>query len=161
MTGIPADNTPESGDAGGQQQEPQPLLGELKSSLEWLEQAALAGGDLVRLAGLELRLAAGDSARLLVLGLAMIPLALLAWIGLSVLLAWLVFAWLGSQALAIASFIVVQLLAIGILLAYCRKFARSLSFPATSRHWNALKEHSHGTQGTAETDPDAGRSTGH
>lgn len=156
MTGIPGDNTPESGDAGGQQQTQQPLLGELKSSLEWLEHAALAGGDLVRLAGLELRLAAGDSGRLLALGLAMIPLALLAWIGLSVLLAWLVFAWLESGALAIATFIVVQLIAMAIMLVYCKKFAKSLSFPATSRHWKALKEQTHGTQGTGETDSDAG-----
>lgn len=156
MTGVPGDGTPESGDAGGQQQQPQPLLGELKSSLEWLEHAALAGGDLVRLAGLELRLAAGDSGRLLALGLAMVPLALLAWIGLSVLLAWLVFAWLGSTAAAIFTFMVVQLVTIGIMLAYCRKFAKSLSFPATSRQLKALKEQVHGTQSTAATDSDAG-----
>lgn len=156
MTDIPGESTPESGDAGGQQQEQQPLLGELKSSLEWLEHAALAGGDLVRLAGLELRLAAGDSGRLLALGLAMIPLALLAWIGLSVLLAWLVFAWLGSVALAIVTFIVVQGITIAIMLAYCKKFAKSLSFPATSRHWKTLKEQSNGTQGTAGADTDAG-----
>lgn len=156
MTGVPGDNTPESGDAGGQQQEQQPLLGELKSSLEWLEHAALAGGDLVRLAGLELKLAAGDSGRLLVLGLAMIPLVLLAWIGLSVLLAWLVFAWLGSVALAIVTFIVVQVITIGIMLACCKTFAKSLSFPATSRHWQALKEQTHGTQGTGKTDSDVG-----
>lgn len=156
MTGIPGDHTPESGDAGGQQQAQQPVLGELKTSLEWLEHAALAGGDLIRLAGLELRLAAGDSGRLLALGLAMIPLALLAWIGFSVLLAWLVFAWLGSEALAIVTFVVVQVITIGIMLGYCKKFARSLSFPATTRHWKALKEQAHGTQGTGKTDPDAG-----
>lgn len=156
MTGIPGENTPESGDAGGQQQAQQPLLDELKSSFEWLEHAALAGGDLVRLAGLELRLAAGDTGRLLALGVAMIPLALLAWIGLSVLLAWLVFAWLGSEALAIVTFIVVQVITIAVMLAYCKKFAKSLSFPATSRHWNALKEQAHGTQGTGKTDSDAG-----
>ena len=156
MTGIPGNSTPESGDAGGQQQEQQPLLGELKSSLEWLEHAALVGGDLVRLAGLELRLAAGDSGRLLALGLAMIPLALLAWIGFSVLLAWLVFAWLGSVALALVAFVIVQVITIGVMLAYCKTFSRSLSFPATSRHWNALKEQSHGTQGPDKTDSDAG-----
>lgn len=156
MTGIPGDSNPESGDVGGAQQQQQPLLGELKSSLEWLEHAALAGGDLFRLAGLELRLAAGDSGRLLALGLAMVPLALLAWIGISVLLAWLVFAWLGSEALAIVTFVVVQLVAMGIMAAYCKKFAKSLSFPATSRQLKVLKEQTHGTQDTGKTDSDAG-----
>src|SRR5690606_39051812 len=84
---------PESGDVGGQPRQPQPALDELKSSAQWLEHAALVGGDLVRLAGMELRLAAGDSGRMLLLALAMIPVAILAWTGLSVLLAWLVFIW--------------------------------------------------------------------
>ncbi|WP_185267728.1 hypothetical protein [Halopseudomonas xiamenensis] len=156
MTGIPGENTPESGDVGGQEQRRQPLTAELKSSLEWLEHAALAGGDLVRLAGLELRLAAGDSGRLVVLGLVMLPIALLAWIGLSVLLAWLVFAWLGSQALAIGTFIVVQVVALGIMAAYCKKFAKSLSFPATNRQLKALKEQVNGTQDAGKSDPAAG-----
>ena len=156
MTGVPGENTPESGDVGGQQQPQQPLLNELKSSFEWLEHAALAGGDLVRLIGLELRLAAGDSVRLVVLGVAMVPLALLAWIGLSVLAAWLVLVWLGSETLAIVTFIAVQLLAIGVMAFYCRKFAKSLSFPATNRQIKALKEQVHGSQGAGKADSDAG-----
>lgn len=156
MSGIPGESTPESGDVGGQEQRRQPLSGELKSSLEWLEHAALAGGDLFRLAGLELRLAAGDSGRLLALGLAMVPIALLAWIGLSVLLGWLIFAWLGSEALAIVTFIIVQLVAMGVMAAYCRKFARSLSFPATKRQLKALKEEFHGSQDAGKPDQDIG-----
>lgn len=156
MSGVPGDNSPESGDVGGQPQTQQNLLGELKSSLEWFQHAALAGGDLLRLAGLELRLAAGDSGRLLVLGLAMVPLALLAWIGLSVLLAWLIYAWLTSTALAIATFILVQLVAMGVMAAYCRKFAKSLKFPATSRQLQSLKEQVNGTQEAGKTDSAAG-----
>lgn len=156
MSGVPGDNSPESGDVGGQPQAQQTLLGELKSSLEWFQHAALAGGDLLRLAGLELRLAAGDSGRLLVLGLAMVPLALLAWIGLSILLAWLVYAWLTSTALAIATFILVQLVAMGVMAAYCRKFAKSLKFPATSRQLRSLKEQVNGTQEAGKTDSAAG-----
>lgn len=155
MTDTPGNNTPEGSD--GEEHQPQhPLLNELKASLEWLEHAALAGGDLVRLAGLELRLAAGDSVRLLALGLAIVPLALLAWIGLSVLAAWLVFAALGSETLAIVTFIFVQLGAMGVMAAYCKKFAKSLSFPATSRHLKALKEQVHGTQDAGKADSDAG-----
>lgn len=156
MSGTPGEYGPESGDAGGQPQQSQSLLGELKSSVEWLEHAALAGGDLLRLMGLELRLAAGDSGRLLALGLAMVPVALLAWIGLSILLGWLVFAWVGSVALGIATFVVIQLLVMGVMAAYCRKFARSLSFPATSRQLKALKEQVNGSQDAGKADPDAG-----
>src|SRR5690606_9692920 len=96
MSTVPGDGVPERGDVGGQPRQLQPALDELKSSAQWLEHAALVGGDLVRLAGMELRLAAGDSGRMLLLALAMIPVAILAWTGLSVLLASLVFIWLES-----------------------------------------------------------------
>lgn len=156
MTGIPGENRPESGDAGGQEQARQPLKDELKSSLAWLEHAALAGGDLVRLAALELRLAAADSGKLVVLGLAMVPLLLLAWIGLSVLLGWLVLAWSGSVAWGIVVFIGVQLVAMAILAINCKKYAKSLSFPATSRQLKTLKEEASGTQEADKSDPTAG-----
>ncbi len=155
MTGTPGEGTPESGDVGGQPAG-QSLSGELKSSLEWLEHAALAGGDLVRLAGLELKLAAGDSGRLLLLALAVVPVVLLAWIGISVLLGWLVLLWLGSGTLAIITFILVQLLAMGVMAVYARKFARSLSFPATSRQLQALKEQLNGAQDTGKSDSHSG-----
>ena len=151
MTGIPGENNPESGDVGGQEQFRQPLQEELKSSLEWLEHAAQAAGDLARLAMLELRLAAGDSGRLVVLGLMIFPLLLLGWIGVSALLSWSVFVWLGSVALAIGMFIGVQLVALGIIAIYWRKYARSLSFPITSRRVQALKEQVHESQKAAAT----------
>lgn len=157
---VPGQSTPESGDPGGQPQEQQPLLNELKSSVQWLEHAALAGGDLVRLAGLELRLAAGDSGRLLVLAVAMVPIAILAWIGLSALLGWLVYAWLDSVALGIVTFIAVQLVALGVMAAYCKKFAKSLSFPATNRQLKALKEQFNEPQDAGKSDPEAGRAAG-
>ena len=156
MSAVPGDGVPESGDIGGQPRQPQPALDELKSSAQWLEHAALVGGDLVRLAGMELRLAAGDSGRMLLLALAMIPVAILAWTGLSVLLAWLVFIWLESVAWGIVGFIALQLVMLGAVAAYCRKLSASLRFPATRRQLNALKEQIHGTQDTAETDSTAG-----
>ena len=105
MSAVPGDGVPESGDVGGQPRQAQPALDELKSSAQWLEHAVLVGGDLIRLAGMELRLAAGDSGRMLLLALAMIPVAILAWTGLSVLLAWLVFIWLESVGWGIVGFI--------------------------------------------------------
>ncbi|SDS75268.1 hypothetical protein SAMN05216198_2690 [Halopseudomonas litoralis] len=155
MTGIPGENNPESGDVGGHEQARQPLKDELKSSLAWLEHAALAGGDLVRLVGLELRLAIADSGKLAVLGLAMVPLLLLAWIGLSVLLGWLAFAWSGSVALSIVVFIVVQLATLGVMAALCKKYAKSLSFPATKRQLQTLKEETSGTKETEKSDSTA------
>ncbi|EZQ20339.1 hypothetical protein DHB74_04185 [Pseudomonas sp. G11-1] len=156
MTGTPGENRPESGDAGGQEQPRQPLKDELKSSLAWLEHAALAGGDLVRLAALELRLAAADSGKLVGLALAMVPLLLLAWIGLSVLLGWLVFAWSGSVAWGIVMFIIVQLAALGIMAINCKKYSKSLSFPATSRQLKTLKEEASGPQEADKSDSRTG-----
>jgi len=156
MTGTPGENRPESGDAGGQEQPRQPLKDELKSSVAWLEHAALAGGDLVRLAALELRLAAADSGKLVGLALAMVPLLLLAWIGLSVLLGWLVFAWSGSVAWGIVMFIIVQLAALGIMAINCKKYSKSLSFPATSRQLKTLKEEASGPQEADKSDSRTG-----
>src|SRR5690606_41666494 len=110
---VPGDAVPESGDVGGQPRQSQPVLDELKSSAQWLEHAALVGGALVRLAGMELRLAAGDSGRMLLLALTMIPVAILAWTGLAVLLAWLVFTGLGSVAWGVAGLSVSEVLSLG------------------------------------------------
>lgn len=155
MTGIPGEDNPGSGDVGGQEQVRQPLQEELKASLEWLAQAAQATGDLSRLALLELRLAVGDSGRLVILSLVMIPVFLLAWTGLSVLLAWSAFAWLGSVALAIGVFTGLQVVILGVLLMYWRKYARSLSLPVTSKRLQAIREQAHGAQKTTATDTSA------
>ncbi len=155
MTGIPGESNTDSGDAGGQEQVRQPLQEEFQASLEWLAHAVQASSDLSRLALLELRLAAGDSGRLVVLCLLMILLCLLAWIGLSVLLAWSAFAWADSVALAIGVFTGVQVVILGIMAMYWRKYARSLSFPVTNRRLQALKEQIHGPQKAATTDTSA------
>lgn len=152
MTGIPGENNPESGDAGGQEQVHQPLQEELKSSLAWLEHAALVAADLARLGLLELRLAAGDSGRLVVLGLAMIPILLLAWIGVSVLVGWSLFVWINSVALAIAGFIAVQLITLGIMALLIKKYVRSLSFPVTNQRLRALKEQANGSEEATKAD---------
>ena len=78
-----------------------PPPGELDAWIAMLRQAAAAGATLSSLAGLELRLALADGGRLLVLGMLILPLA--------VILA-------------------------------CRRYAASLSLPATRRHLQALME---------------------
>lgn len=125
-------------------------LDELKAWLSWLQQAAVAGGTLSRLAVLELRLALSDSKRLLILGLAMVPLIVLAWIGFAVLLAWLAYEQSQLVSLGLLTFVVVQLLALAILFKACKVYRRSLSLPATRSHLQAFVE---GTQrGTPTTD---------
>jgi len=113
---------------------------ELKAWVELLQQAVAAGATLSQLAMLELRLALADGGRLVALGLVMLPLALLAWLGLSVLIGWCVFQWAASVALGIGAFLAVQLVTLGILGAACARYRKSLSLPATRRHLRQFME---------------------
>jgi hypothetical protein len=121
----------------------------------WLSLGAGAGTVLQQfllLLRLEARLAVGDAGRLVAVLALMLPLALLAWVGLSVLLAWLVFSGSGSVALGITGFLAVQVVAMLLLALAARRFQRSLSFPATRRQWEALfeKTQDRATDGEAE-----------
>jgi hypothetical protein len=109
----------------------------------WLSLGAEAGTvfqQFLALLRLEARLAVGDAGRLLAVFALMLPLALLSWVGLSMLLAWLVFSGSGSVALGITGFLAVQVVAMLLLALAARRFQRSLSFPATRRQWEALFE---------------------
>ena len=111
---------------------------ELNAVLDWARQVSATGRAYSRLFGLELRLAVADSGRLLVVGLLMLPVAILAWIGLGVLLAWLVYQYSLSVGFALASFFLLQLTVLVALALACRRYSKSLSLPATRRHLNAL-----------------------
>ena len=113
---------------------------ELKAWVELLQQAVAAGATLSQLAMLELRLALADGGRLVALGLVMLPLALLAWLGLSVLIGWCVFQCAVSVALGIGAFLAVQLVTLGILGAACARYRKSLALPATRRHVRQFME---------------------
>lgn len=114
------------------------LTDELKASLDWLRQVSGVGSAYSRLFALELRMALGDSGRLLALGLLMVPVALLAWIGLVILLAWLVYQYSLSVTFALATFFLLQVVVLIVVALACRRYAKSLSLPATRRHLNAL-----------------------
>lgn len=111
---------------------------ELQAVLDWLRQASATGSAYSRLFALELRLALGDSGRLLVVGLLMLPVALLAWIGLGILLAWLVYQYSQSVTFALVAFFLLQVTTLVILALACKRYVKSFSFPATRRHLNAL-----------------------
>ena len=126
------------------------LADELKAALDWVRQLSAAGSTYSRLFALELRLALADSGRLLVLGLLMLPVALLAWIGLGVLLAWLVYHYSQSVGFALGAFFLLQLMTMAALGLTCRRYSKSLSLPATRRHLNALLAEVRDEPGTTE-----------
>jgi hypothetical protein len=137
MSEIPGEQRPGAVDPAGQQQDVQD---ELKDWLEWGKQAAETGKDFAALGWAELRLAMGDAKRIAILGLAMLPLALLAWIGLSVLLGWLAYVPSDSVAVGLAVFLAVQVIPILIMLMMIKGYSKSLSLPATKKHMQAFKE---------------------
>lgn len=103
-----------------------------------LQLAQATGRQLTTLLQLELKLALADGQRLLGALLAMVPLVILAWLGLSILLAWLVFMGSGSVGLGLAGFVLVQLLALMLLWRAARAYRRSLGLPATRRQLRAI-----------------------
>lgn len=146
MNEIPASSSPEQAGSGQSPGEPD----ELKAWLQWLQQAAQAGGTLSQLALLELRLAFADSKRLLLLGLAMVPVIVLVWVGFTVLLAWLAYQQSHSVTLGLCVFLAQQLLALMIMVRACKVYSRSLSLPATRSHIQAFVEGSR--RGASTTD---------
>ncbi len=120
--------------------QPKDVQDELNDWIEWGKHAAETGKDFAALGWAELRLAMSDAKRIAILGIAMIPLALLAWIGLSVLLGWLAFVPSDSVALGLTVFLAVQVIPIMVMLMMIKGYSKSLSLPATKRHIQAFKE---------------------
>ncbi|MFN3582009.1 MAG: hypothetical protein ACK4VV_16225 [Pseudomonas sp.] len=131
---------PEQETTAEQSAEHQQAQEQLQAWMALGKQASEAGGNFVRLLGLELKLALGDGRRLILVALALVPVLCLAWFGLSVLLAWLTYQQSLSVTLALVVFLLVQIVAALLLARLARKFARSFSLPATRRHVQALKE---------------------
>ncbi|MFO7550053.1 MAG: hypothetical protein R6W80_01505 [Haliea sp.] len=128
-------------DRGQPESEPAPAAAEEAQLQAWftlLQLAQATGRQLSTLLQLELKLALADGQRLLGALLAMVPLVILAWVGLSVLLAWLVFLGSGSVSLGLAGFVLLQLLALVLLWRAVRVFKRSLGLPATRRQLRAI-----------------------
>tara|TARA_R110002110_G_scaffold110071_4_gene274492 strand:- start:117889 stop:118392 length:504 start_codon:yes stop_codon:yes gene_type:complete len=127
-------------DRDQRESEPAPAAAEaqLQAWVSLLQLAQATGRQLSTLLQLELKLALADGQRLLGAILAMVPLVILAWTGLSVLLAWLVFLGSGSVSLGLAGFVLIQLLALVLLWRAVRVFKRSLGLPATRRQLRAI-----------------------
>lgn len=84
---------------------------------------------LLELLKLESKQALAAIPALLLLGLLMLPLALLAWIGASVLVAYLAYSAHPSMALAITVFLLIQLLAIYLLKRRLETYVQRLKLP--------------------------------
>ena len=111
---------------------------ELNAISGWLRQAGETGLDLSLLLGLELRLAAGDLGRMIVLTLLLLPVLLLAWTGLCICLSWLAYLLSGQP---IVAFIAFPLLQAAVALFICqryRQYSKSLSLPRVRQHLHAM-----------------------
>ncbi|MFN2288704.1 MAG: hypothetical protein ABR578_10280 [Chromatocurvus sp.] len=111
---------------------------QLKAWLALGTQALAVVEQFASLLRLELGLAVADAGRLVMVVLAIIPLVFFAWLGLGLLLAWLVYAASTSVTLALVAFLLLQAGTLVLLLSAARRFQRSLGLPATRRQWQAL-----------------------
>lgn len=126
------------------------LEAELRNWQALLQQALEAGNAFSRLVVLELQLAVGDAGRLALVVLAVVPLLIFTWLGLSVLLAWWAYAALESVALGLVAFTALQASALLLLWLAARRYARSLALPATRRQLRAIMETGNGNKPQAE-----------
>jgi uncharacterized membrane protein YqjE len=145
MSEIPGETNLQSGDPG---KGPEPGQDEIQAWLDWFKHAVSAGGDLAKLARMELSLALGDTKRIVLLALVAVPLIVLAWMGLSVMAAWLVFLPVQSVAAAIGVFIAVQIIPLVIIGWSIKRYRKSWAFAATREHLQAFKE---GAESAAKT----------
>lgn len=144
-----------SGDTGPSESPATTAGPRAREQAEWLQLLQLTadtGSDLGHLLVLELRLALASLGRMLLLALAFLPLLLLAWLGLTLLPAVLVYQHSGSPALGVLLFLAIQLLAMGGVVAAWLRYRKSLALPNTRRQWRALA-------GEASTGERAGEST--
>ncbi|MBM69107.1 MAG: hypothetical protein CME43_06475 [Haliea sp.] len=123
---------------------------ELRNWQKFLEQAVEAGNQFSRLVALELKLAAGDAGRLILVVLAIVPLVILAWLGLTLLLAWQAYASTQSVALGLAVFTLLQLLTLGWLWTAARRYARTLALPVTRRQLRTMMGADNGAESQAK-----------
>ncbi len=113
---------------------------ELTETINLLQASGLAVADLFNLFQVELRLAAHDTKRLLMISLLILPVLFLAWIGISTMLFWLVFQQTTSVAYGLFAFTALQLLALFGIRLQIKKYRRSLGLPATSKQVKAFAE---------------------
>ncbi|WP_019528685.1 hypothetical protein [Dasania marina] len=108
-------------------------LAALQVWASWLQQSAAMGSELLQLLQLELRLAIKDGKRLFVLALLFVPLLILAWLGITVLLAWLVYLVNVSVTQGLLAFLALQIAGLWIITLAWKHYKKSLRLPLTTQ----------------------------
>jgi len=128
-------------------------LDALQIWLDWARSLSGLMGSLSRLLNAEVNLAVADLRRLLVVALLMVPLACFAWLGLSVFIAWCIYAVSGWLGLALAGFFLLQCAVLLVLTRLVRSYKKSLSLPHTRQQLQAiLRDFEHGPKSADRTD---------
>jgi len=118
---------------------------------DWLKDLARVSSTLSQLAAAEMRLAASDLRRYFLLSLLMLPVMLLAWIGFSVLLAWLAYNFSTYPAAGFGTFFLLQLLVLFYMRKLLARYRSSLSLPVTRRQLKLMLEDGGIASGKSDT----------
>lgn len=118
-----------------EQEPPKQFWSELERAQKLATQVSGWGGNMAGLARLELQLAVQSIPRILALALALLPLAGLSWITLSILLAWFAYAASGIVAVGLAVLFGLQLALLLLCLWKLKKLRVQSSFPETRQQW--------------------------
>ena len=113
---------------------------EQRAVVVWLVDLGHAAAALLRLAAAELKLAGSDLRRILVLGVLMLPMAFLGWIGFVVWLSWGVYSLTGWVGAGVLTFPLVHALLLWIMQRQIAKYSHSLRLPRTTQHLKEISE---------------------
>ncbi|MGB4246308.1 MAG: hypothetical protein WBJ75_01215 [Pseudohongiellaceae bacterium] len=121
---------------------------ELAAWLDYAHQVTEVGVTAVQLFHAEVRLALSSARRLFIILALMLPVVLLAWVGLTVLLAWVGHQVTGlyfqkpqlAMGVAIMVFLLQQLMAVFVMYRISVQYRRNLSLPVTRRHVQEFTE---------------------
>lgn len=129
-------------------------LEELQHWLDWLKSLVAVGSTLSRLANVEVSLALGDLRRLIGLSLLALPFLCFAWLGLSTLLAWSVYALTSSVGAGLAGFFLLQCLVLAVIALLVRRYKKHLALPRTREQLQSIiRDFEDGPKKPGGTDP--------
>lgn len=126
---------------------------EIDAWLRWLADLRDAGSALLRLLAAELQLATSDLKRFLLLSLLVLPLAVLAWLGLALFLSWIVYVMTGSIGGGFAGFFVLHASLLLLISRQLKRYKQGMTLPETRKYIGVFREElRRAPQGTNSTD---------
>jgi uncharacterized membrane protein YqjE len=139
--GTMAGENPGAGNSAGRH-----LWTELERAHQLAAQVSDWGGAMLGLLRLELVLALQSLPRILALSLALLPLAGLTWISLSLLLAWLAYAASGIVSIGLTTLFALQLGLLLLCYSRLKKLRAQSGFPETRQQWRLFLANLNGEQ---------------